>query len=60
MEEACRDHGITALHLEVERTNLRAAALYRRLGFRDHDRYLLTQLVGEAPSSAAERPPEIT
>ncbi|HEY0083936.1 MAG TPA: GNAT family N-acetyltransferase [Pyrinomonadaceae bacterium] len=41
--EVCRAKGIAALHLEVERANTRAQALYRRSGFRDHDRYLLTK-----------------
>jgi ribosomal protein S18 acetylase RimI-like enzyme len=39
----CRAQGIAALHLEVERENTRAQNLYRRAGFRDHDRYLLTK-----------------
>ncbi len=35
------------LHLEVERANARAQNVYRRQGFVDHDRYLLTKrLVG--------------
>jgi GNAT superfamily N-acetyltransferase len=41
--EVCRAEGIAALHLEAERTNTRAVELYRRAGFRDHDRYLLTK-----------------
>jgi ribosomal protein S18 acetylase RimI-like enzyme len=41
----CRAEGIAALHLEVERENTRAQGLYRRAGFRDHDRYLLTRWV---------------
>ncbi|HYP01416.1 MAG TPA: GNAT family N-acetyltransferase [Pyrinomonadaceae bacterium] len=41
--ELCRSEGIAALHLEVERANTRAQAVYRRAGFRDHDRYLLTK-----------------
>ena len=40
--EAARDLGLTALQLEAERTNPRAAALYSRLGFVDYDRTLLT------------------
>ena len=42
-ERACRERGIGALHLEVERANAAAQELYRRSGFRDHDRYLLTK-----------------
>ncbi|HLL71027.1 MAG TPA: GNAT family N-acetyltransferase [Pyrinomonadaceae bacterium] len=39
----CREEGIGALHLEVDRVNTRAQGLYRQAGFRDHDRYLLTK-----------------
>jgi GNAT superfamily N-acetyltransferase len=35
--------GIRALHLEVERGNARARAVYDRRGFREHDRVLLTK-----------------
>ena len=41
--EVCREEGIRALHLEVDRVNTRAQVLYRQAGFRDHDRYLLTK-----------------
>jgi len=43
IEETCRSEGIKALHLEVERVNTRAQAVYRRAGYQDHDRYLLTK-----------------
>lgn len=43
VEEVCRMEGIRALHLEVDRGNTRAQELYRRVGYRDHDRYLLTK-----------------
>jgi GNAT superfamily N-acetyltransferase len=39
----CREEGIRALHLEVDRVNTRAQGVYRQAGFRDHDRYLLTK-----------------
>jgi diamine N-acetyltransferase len=39
----CRDLGIEALHLEAEHDNAPAIALYRKLGFRDHARYLMTR-----------------
>jgi ribosomal protein S18 acetylase RimI-like enzyme len=42
-EVACRERGIRALQLEVARANARAQALYRREGFVDHDRYLMTK-----------------
>ncbi len=34
--------GVRALHLEVERHNKGARRLYERLGYRDHQRHLLT------------------
>lgn len=43
VEEVCREEGIKALHLEVDRVNARAQAVYRQAGYRDHDRYLLTK-----------------
>lgn len=42
-EGVCRERGVRALHLEVERENMGAQSLYRRAGFIDHDRYLLTK-----------------
>ena len=42
-EEICRREGIRALHLEVDRVNLRAQEVYRKAGYKDHDRYLLTK-----------------
>lgn len=38
----CRSAGVRALRLECERTNERAADLYRHLGFVDHARHLVT------------------
>ena len=43
--EACPELGIQALHLEVERTNTAGQALYRRFGFEDHDRFLMTRWI---------------
>jgi len=43
--EACPALGIRALHLEVERTNVTGQTLYRKFGFEDHDRYLMTRLI---------------
>ena len=40
--EVCRARGVGALHLEVERANAAAQDIYRKAGFVDHDRYLLT------------------
>ncbi len=42
-EAACRERGIRALHLEVEHANVAAQQVYRRAGFVDHDRYLMTK-----------------
>lgn len=42
-EVACREANVRALHLEVERANTTAQGLYRRRGFTDHDRYLMTK-----------------
>ncbi|MGE0685003.1 MAG: N-acetyltransferase family protein [Candidatus Binatia bacterium] len=44
-EEECRGLGVRALHLEVERENTNAQALYRKVGFVEHDRYLLTKRI---------------
>jgi ribosomal protein S18 acetylase RimI-like enzyme len=43
--EACRELGVRALHLEVERYKEGAHELYRRSGFVDHDRYLMTKWI---------------
>ena len=40
--EGCRQRGLRAVRLEVERTNLGARALYRKAGFEAHDRDLMT------------------
>lgn len=40
--ESCRERGLRAVRLEVERTNLGARALYRKAGFEAHDRDLMT------------------
>jgi len=43
IDEACRELGVRALHLEVEKENLPAEELYRKGGFEDHDRRLMTK-----------------
>ena len=45
VEQVCRELGVHALHLEVERANTAAHAVYRKFGFEDHDRYLLTKWI---------------
>jgi len=47
--QAAREHGAKVLHLEVNRGN-RAIHLYRRHGFADHDRYLLSKWLIDGPS----------
>ena len=42
-EEICREAGIAALHLEVEHENARAIELYRRAGYAEHTRHLMTK-----------------
>jgi GNAT superfamily N-acetyltransferase len=51
MVEACRELGVSALHLEVEKDNP-AAELYRQAGFEDHDRYLMTRKIPAVRDSA--------
>lgn len=41
--ERCRALGVRALHLEVERANTKAQALYRDLGFADTERRLMSK-----------------
>ena len=45
VEQACRELGVHALHLEVERENTTAHTVYRKFGFEDHERYLLTKWI---------------
>ncbi|MDJ0705338.1 MAG: GNAT family N-acetyltransferase [Leptolyngbyaceae cyanobacterium MO_188.B28] len=47
VEDRCKELGVKALHLEVERENTQAQAVYRKVGFEDHDRYLLTKWIKE-------------
>jgi hypothetical protein len=37
---------VKALHLEVERDTSGAQSLSRRVGFIDHDRYMMSKLLG--------------
>lgn len=45
IESVCRDLGVRALHLEVDRANANAQGVYRKSGFVDHDRYLMTRWI---------------
>jgi len=42
-EAYCREMGVRALHLEVERHRTRAAELYDKVGFRENGRRLMTK-----------------
>ena len=55
IEQVCVACGMRALRLEVESDNPKAAALYLRTGYTDHDRRLLTKPLGTPPFAA--RPP---
>ena len=44
-EMIARSENIRAIHLEVGRRNIAAQALYRKLGYADHDRYLMTRWI---------------
>ena len=55
-EAWCREVGVNALHLEVERHRESALELYRRRGFADLGRYLMTKWV--AATKPAPRPGE--
>jgi len=43
VEQEARKMGVNALHLEVDRSNDSAMELYRRGGYKDHDRFLMTK-----------------
>jgi len=39
----CREAGIKAVHLEADHVNVRGHEFYKRLGFTDHPRHLMTR-----------------
>jgi len=43
LEEKAREMGVKAIHLEVDRGNGPAFELYRRIGYQDQDRFLMTK-----------------
>lgn len=43
VEQQAREMGVNAIHLEVDPGNDPAIELYRRSGYRDHDRFLMTK-----------------
>jgi ribosomal protein S18 acetylase RimI-like enzyme len=42
-EKRAKELGVNAIHLEVDHGNDAAMELYRRSGYADHDRYLMTK-----------------
>ena len=46
IDAACLEADVRALHLEVERDKETARGLYRRWGFVEHDRVLMTKTIG--------------
>lgn len=55
VERAAAASGARTVHLEVERSNAGADALYRRRGFEDRGRSLLTKKVGERGAAGTSR-----
>ena len=45
VEQMAREMGVNAIHLEVDDGNDPALELYRRTGYEDHDRFLMTKWV---------------
>lgn len=45
LDEKCREVGVKALHLEVERENENARKVYLKNGFADHNRFLMTKWI---------------
>ena len=41
--QTCRELGIKAVHLEADHFNVRGHEFYKRLGFKDHKRHLMTR-----------------
>lgn len=53
-EAVGRSANVRAIHLEVGRGNTAAQAFYRKAGYADHDRYLMTKWIA---SDARQAPP---
>ena len=45
IEALCRAKGIAAVHLEADYVNARVHEFYKRMGYRDHDRHLMTKWI---------------
>jgi ribosomal protein S18 acetylase RimI-like enzyme len=50
VQERALEMGANVVHLEVDRGNTPAQELYRRTGYVDHDRYLMTKWIRRAES----------
>lgn len=50
VEQEAHDLGVNAIHLEVDKGNDAALQLYRRTGYKDHDRFLMTKWLNRAIS----------
>ncbi len=49
--DECRKRGVRAVHLEVDRGNMPAKALYHKFGFHDHDNQLLSRHLVDRPTT---------
>jgi diamine N-acetyltransferase len=47
VEKKAREMGVNAIHLEVDRGNAPAFELYRRTGYEDHHRFLMTKWLNQ-------------
>jgi ribosomal protein S18 acetylase RimI-like enzyme len=47
IEDFCRNSGVLALELRVEKNNPRAFGLYQKFGFRTYDRIPMSKRIGE-------------
>jgi ribosomal protein S18 acetylase RimI-like enzyme len=48
VHEFCAMQGIKAIRLEVEHANIQAQGLYRKSGFKEHTRYLMTKWIDDS------------
>jgi len=53
VEQAAREMGVNAIHLEVESGNHRALELYRHTGYKDHQRLLMTKWLNRVIQGAS-------
>lgn len=54
VEAACSALGANALHLVVERTNIRAQATYQQAGFIEQTRFLMTKQIALASDESSD------